>query len=131
MARHQRPGVESMAALPGLLAQHDVVVVALPLTQETEGLIDAAFLAAMRDGAVLVNVARGKIVHTTALVAELQAQRLRAFLDVTEPEPLLVDHPLWTAPGVLDYPSCRRWHARLGQSGLSPGPGTGGPIRSR
>ena len=104
VARHQRPGVESMAALPGLLAQHDVVVVALPLTPETEGLIDAVFLAAMRDGAVLVNVARGKIVHTTALVAELQAQRLRAFLDVTEPEPLPVDHPLWTAPGVLITP---------------------------
>ena len=104
VARHQRPGVEPIAALPELLAQHDVVVVALPLTAETEGLVDAAFLAAMRDGAVLVNIARGKIVHTTALVAELQAQRLQAFLDVTEPEPLPVDHPLWTAPGVLITP---------------------------
>ena len=104
VARHQRPGVEPIAALPELLAQHDVVVVALPLTAETEGLVDAAFLAAMRDGAVLVNIARGKIVRTTALVAELQAQRLRAFLDVTEPEPLPVDHPLWTAPGVLITP---------------------------
>ena len=104
VARHQRPGVEPIAALPELLAQHDVVVVALPLTAETEGLVDAAFLAAMRDGAVLVNIARGKIVRTTALVAELQAQRLRAFLDVTEPEPLPVDHPLWTVPGVLITP---------------------------
>lgn len=104
VARHQRPGVEPIAALPELLAQHDVVVVALPLTAETEGLVDAAFLAAMRDGAVLVNIARGKIVRTPALVAELQAQRLRAFLDVTEPEPLPVDHPLWTAPGVLITP---------------------------
>ena len=104
VARHQRPGVEPIAALPELLAQHDVVVVALPLTADTEGLVDAAFLAAMRDGAVLVNIARGRIVHTTALVAELQAQRLRAFLDVTEPEPLPVDHPLWTAPGVLITP---------------------------
>jgi phosphoglycerate dehydrogenase-like enzyme len=104
VARHQRPGVEPIAALPELLAQHDVVVVALPLTAETEGLVDAAFLAAMRDGAVLINIARGKIVRTTALVAELQAQRLRAFLDVTEPEPLPVDHPLWTAPGVLITP---------------------------
>jgi phosphoglycerate dehydrogenase-like enzyme len=104
VARHQRPGVEPIAALPELLAQHDVVVVALPLTAETEGLVDAAFLAAMRDGAVLVNIARGKIVHTTALVAELQAQRLQAFLDVTEPEPLPADHPLWTAPGVLITP---------------------------
>ena len=104
VARHQRPGVEPIAALPELLAQHDVVVVALPLTAETEGLVDAPFLAAMRDGAVLVNIARGKIVHTTALVAELQAQRLQAFLDVTEPEPLPADHPLWTAPGVLITP---------------------------
>jgi phosphoglycerate dehydrogenase-like enzyme len=104
VARHQRPGVEPIAALPELLAQHDVVVVALPLTAETEGLVDAAFLAAMRDGAVLINIARGKIVRTPALVAELQAQRLRAFLDVTEPEPLPVDHPLWTAPGVLITP---------------------------
>ena len=104
VARHQRPGVEPIAALPELLAQHDVVVVALPLTAETEGLVDAAFLAAIRDGAVLVNIARGKIVRTTALVAELQAQRLQAFLDVTEPEPLPVDHPLWTAPGVLITP---------------------------
>ena len=104
VARHRRPGVEPIAALPELLAQHDVVVVALPLTADTEGLVDAAFLAAMRDGAVLVNIARGKIVRTTALVAELQAQRLRAFLDVTEPEPLPVDHPLWTVPGVLITP---------------------------
>ena len=104
VARHQRVGVEPMTALPGLLGQHHVVVVALPLTPDTEGLIDAAFLAAMRDGAVLVNVARGKIVHTSALVAELQAQRLRAFLDVTEPEPLPPDHPLWSAPGVLITP---------------------------
>ena len=104
VARHRRSGVEPIAALPELLAQHDVVVVALPLTADTEGLVDAAFLAAMRDGAVLVNIARGKIVRTTALVAELQAQRLRAFLDVTEPEPLPVDHPLWTAPGVLITP---------------------------
>jgi phosphoglycerate dehydrogenase-like enzyme len=104
VARHQRPGVEPIAALPELLAQHDVVVVALPLTAETEGLVDAAFLAEMRDGAVLVNIARGKIVRTTALVAELQAQRLRAFLDETETEPLPVDRPLWTAPGVLITP---------------------------
>ena len=104
VARHQRLAVEPIAALPGLLPQHDAVVVALPLTPETDGLVDAAFLAAMRNGAVLVNVARGKIVHTTALVAELQAQRLRAFLDVTEPEPLPVDHPLWAAPGVFITP---------------------------
>jgi phosphoglycerate dehydrogenase-like enzyme len=104
VARHRRSGVEPIAALSELLAQHDVVVVALPLTADTGGLVDAAFLAAMRDGAVLVNIARGRIVHTTALVAELQAQRLRAFLDVTEPEPLPVDHPLWTAPGVLITP---------------------------
>ncbi len=104
LARRQRPGVEPMSALPQLLARHDVVVVALPLTAQTRGLVDATFLAGMPDGAVLVNVARGRIVDTTALVAELQAERLRAFLDVTEPEPLPADHPLWTAPGVLITP---------------------------
>jgi phosphoglycerate dehydrogenase-like enzyme len=67
-------------------------------------MVDAAFLAAMPDGALLVNAARGVIVDTDALLAELTAGRLRAALDVTEPEPLPVGHPLWTAPGLLLTP---------------------------
>jgi phosphoglycerate dehydrogenase-like enzyme len=104
VARHARDGVAPMSALPELLPEQDVVVVALPLTKDTEGLVGAQFLSYLRDGAVVVNVARGRIVDTEALLAELQAERLRAFLDVTEPEPLPADHPLWRAPGVLITP---------------------------
>jgi phosphoglycerate dehydrogenase-like enzyme len=104
VARHERVGVAPVSALPELLPEQDVVVVALPLTTDTEGLVDAQFLSHLRDGAVVVNVARGRIVDTEALLAELQAERLRAFLDVTEPEPLPSDHALWRAPGVLITP---------------------------
>jgi phosphoglycerate dehydrogenase-like enzyme len=67
-------------------------------------MVDARFLARMRDGGLLVNVARGAVVETAALVPEVLAGRLRAALDVTEPEPLPPGHPLWTAPGVLLTP---------------------------
>ena len=90
--------------LPELLPDHDAVVLVVPLTPETEGMVDAAFLARMRDGAVLVNAARGRVVDTDALVAELQSGRLRACLDVTDPEPLPAEHPLWACPGLLLTP---------------------------
>jgi phosphoglycerate dehydrogenase-like enzyme len=90
--------------LPDLLAQADIVVLIVPLTDQTAGLVDAAFLARMRDGALLVNVARGPIVDTDALVAETSSGRLRAALDVTDPEPLPADHPLWSIPGVIITP---------------------------
>ncbi|WP_432570667.1 2-hydroxyacid dehydrogenase [Kineococcus sp. SYSU DK005] len=90
--------------LAHLLPGHDVVVLACPLTDATRGLVDAAFLAAMPDGALLVNVARGPVVDTAALLAELRAGRLRAALDVTDPEPLPAGHELWSAPGVLVTP---------------------------
>jgi phosphoglycerate dehydrogenase-like enzyme len=90
--------------LPRLLPAVDVVVVIVPLTEQTIGLVDAAFLAAMKDGALLVNVARGPVVVTADLLAELVSGRLRAALDVTDPEPLPADHPLWHAPGVLITP---------------------------
>ncbi|MDA0636547.1 2-hydroxyacid dehydrogenase [Nonomuraea sp. MCN248] len=96
--------VHGMDELAGLLPSADVVVLLVPSTPATTGLVDAAFLARMKDGAVLVNAARGTVVDTGALVAELQAGRLRAALDVTAPEPLPEDHPLWTAPGVLITP---------------------------
>lgn len=104
VARHARPGVHTMDELSDLLPRADVVVVLLPLTDETRGLVDAGFLARMKDGALLVNVARGKIVQTDALLAELESERLRAALDVTEPEPLPSHHPLWRAPGCLISP---------------------------
>jgi phosphoglycerate dehydrogenase-like enzyme len=90
--------------LPDLLHRHDIVALACPLTDQTRGLVGPDFLAAMPDGALLVNVARGPVVATDALLAELQAGRLLAGLDVTDPEPLPADHPLWTAPGVLISP---------------------------
>jgi hypothetical protein len=90
--------------LPELLPQADVVVVVVPVTPETTGMVDAAFLAAMKDGALLVNAARGEVVDTAALLAELEAGRLRAALDVTDPEPLPPGHPLWSAPGLLLTP---------------------------
>jgi phosphoglycerate dehydrogenase-like enzyme len=67
-------------------------------------MVDAAFLGAMKDGALLVNVARGPVVDTAALVAETSSGRLRAALDVTDPEPLPPDHPLWALPNVLVSP---------------------------
>jgi phosphoglycerate dehydrogenase-like enzyme len=104
VARQARDGVHAMTELPELLGAHQVVVLAVPLTSQTRGLVDAAFLAAMPDRALLVNVARGPVLQTDALVAELAAGRLRAFLDVTDPEPLPPDHPLWRLPSVLLTP---------------------------
>ncbi|MGK5112097.1 MULTISPECIES: 2-hydroxyacid dehydrogenase [unclassified Geodermatophilus] len=104
VARTAREGVHGTDELPRLLPQADVVVVIVPVTPGTAGLVDAAFLAAMPDGALLVNAARGVVVDTGALLAELRAGRLRAALDVTDPEPLPEGHPLWEAPGLLLTP---------------------------
>jgi phosphoglycerate dehydrogenase-like enzyme len=104
VARRARDGVADMSALADLLPRADVVVLTVPMTEETVGLVDATFLAAMRDGALLVNVARGPVVVTAALLAELQAGRLYAAVDVTDPEPLPVGHPMWSAPGLLLSP---------------------------
>jgi phosphoglycerate dehydrogenase-like enzyme len=95
VARHARDGIHSVAELPSLVGQADAVVVLAPLTPETAGLVDAALLGRMRDGALLVNAGRGGVVDTAALVAELESGRLRAVLDVVEPEPLPDGHPLW------------------------------------
>lgn len=104
VARVARDGVHGLAELPDLLPDVDVVIVVTPLTAETRGLVDAAFLARMQEGALLVNVARGAVVDTDALTAACAAGRIRAGLDVTDPEPLPADHPLWTTPGVLLTP---------------------------
>jgi len=104
VARTAREGVRAMTDLPDLLPHADVVVLVVPVTPETTGMVDAAFLASMRDGALLVNAARGVVVDTDALLAELSSGRLRAALDVTDPEPLPAGHPLWSAPGLLLTP---------------------------
>ncbi|MDF4253246.1 2-hydroxyacid dehydrogenase [Streptomyces sp. WMMB303] len=108
--------VRPLSEIGELLPQADVVILATPLTEQTRGLVDADFLARMKDGALLVNVARGAVVDTAALLAETGTPasapgaedgvpgRLRAALDVTDPEPLPQDHPLWRAPGVLITP---------------------------
>ena len=104
VARSARDGVHAISELAELLPTADVVVLVLPLTDQTRGLVDASFLSSMKDGALLVNVARGPVVDTAALVAELTSGRLRAAVDVVDPEPLPADHPLWDCPGLLVSP---------------------------
>ncbi|WP_245865714.1 NAD(P)-dependent oxidoreductase [Prauserella marina] len=108
VASRAREGVHGPADIPRLLPDHDVVVITAPLTDDTRGLVDKTFLAAMPDGALLVNAGRGKIVDTEALVLELQAERLRAALDVVDPEPLPESHPLWACPGLIISPHMAR-----------------------
>ena len=104
VARTARDDVRALADVSKLLGDHQIVVVALPLTDETRALVDAPFLAALPDGALVVNIARGPIVDTDALLAELTSGRLSAFLDVTDPEPLPEGHPLWSVPNVIITP---------------------------
>ncbi|HYF71956.1 MAG TPA: 2-hydroxyacid dehydrogenase, partial [Nocardioides sp.] len=104
VARRARDGVHAIDELSTLLPDADVVVLVVPLTEETRGLVDAGFLAAMKDGALLVNVARGAVVDTPALVEALDSGRIHAALDVTDPEPLPEDHALWDAPHLLVVP---------------------------
>ncbi|MER3537490.1 MAG: dehydrogenase [Thermus sp.] len=104
VARRERPGVYPPKDLPHLLPQADIVVLLLPLTPETQRMVDKAFLARMKPGALLVNAGRGGLVDTGALLEALKAGRIRAALDVTDPEPLPEDHPLWSLPGVLITP---------------------------
>lgn len=104
-AREDAAGtIHGIDALYDQLPLHEIVVVSVPLSEETSKLVDAKFLAAMPDGALLVNVARGPVADTDALMAETSSGRLRAALDVTDPEPLPADHPLWITPGVLITP---------------------------
>lgn len=116
IAKHRRPRVDTVDALPRLLPAADVVVLLLPLTPETERIADGGFLDRMKSGALLVNAARGRLVDTEALLERLRSGRVRAALDVTDPEPLPDGHPLWSAPGVLITPHIAgapiRWRAR-------------------
>jgi phosphoglycerate dehydrogenase-like enzyme len=104
VARSARDGVRAASDLPALLPLADVVILLAPVTPDTIGMVDAAFLAAMKDGALLINAARGVLVVTDALVAEVSSGRLSAAMDVTDPEPLPPGHPLWSLPNVLITP---------------------------
>ncbi len=104
VARTAREGVHGVADLPALLPRADVVILVVPGTAETRGLVDAEFLSQMKPGGLLVNVARGSVVVTDDLLDAVRDGRVRAALDVTDPEPLPAGHPLWSAPGVLISP---------------------------
>ncbi len=104
VARSARAGVSPVTDLPALLPEADVVILLAPVTSETIGMADAAFLARMKDGALLVNAARGALLVTDDLVAEASTGRLSAALDVTDPEPLPPGHPLFSLPNVLITP---------------------------
>lgn len=119
IARRVRAGVHTLEDLPNLLPSADAVVVLLPLTPETHRLVDAQFLGRMKRGALLINAGRGALVDTQALLTALEARRLRAALDVTDPEPLPPDHPLWRAPGVWITPHLAGSSPRLRARGFA------------
>ena len=96
--------VHAIDELPELLGSAEIVIVSLPGGDETRHIVDDAFLAALPDGALVVNVGRGPLIDTDALVDHVGRGRIRAALDVTDPEPLPADHPLWSLPGVLISP---------------------------
>lgn len=106
VARRPRPAdqVHAVSELDALLPTADVVVLVTPLSEETRGLLDARRLALLPDGGLVVNVGRGPVLDTPAMLAEAASGRLRAALDVTDPEPLPADHPLWKCPGVFITP---------------------------
>jgi phosphoglycerate dehydrogenase-like enzyme len=104
VARRARDGVFPVSQLDELLPQANIVVVITPLTAETRHLMNADRIARMKRGALLVNSARGEVVETDALVKALNDRRIRAALDVTDPEPLPAGHPLWKAPDLLITP---------------------------
>ncbi|NLP84969.1 2-hydroxyacid dehydrogenase [Microbacterium sp. CFH 90308] len=96
--------VHGVDELPALLPQAEIVIVSLPGGESTRGIVDDAFLSALPDGALIVNVGRGTLIDTDALVDHARRGRIRAALDVTDPEPLPEGHPLWGLPGVLISP---------------------------
>lgn len=104
VARRARPGIFGIEDLSRLLPEADVVVLLVPLTEETHHMMNAETLGRMKQDAILVNAARGPVVDTDALVAELQSGHIQAVLDVTDPEPLPPDHPLWSAPSCFITP---------------------------
>jgi len=119
VARSPRAGVLRFSDLPSVLPRADVVICLLPLTPQTRGIIDTGVIGAMRPGALFVNASRGAVVDGDALTAAVVAGRIRAALDVTDPEPLPAGHPLWSAPGAIITPhvasDVRREDARAWQ----------------
>ncbi|UOE43656.1 2-hydroxyacid dehydrogenase [Agromyces larvae] len=99
-----RGRIHGIDELPTLLPEAEIVIVGVPLTDATTGLVDAEFLAALPDGALVVNIARGRVADTEAILAEATSGRLRFALDVTDPEPLPEHHPLFALPNVLISP---------------------------
>ncbi|HEX8121715.1 MAG TPA: NAD(P)-dependent oxidoreductase [Solirubrobacteraceae bacterium] len=118
VASRARDGVHGVDELAELLPRADVLIVLVPLTGATRGLIDARALALLPDGALVVNAGRGAVLDTDALVAELKAKRLRAALDVVEPEPLPDDHPLWRAKNALLSPHVAGDSARADEAAV-------------
>jgi phosphoglycerate dehydrogenase-like enzyme len=104
VARRARPGVHPVEELHSLLPDAEIVVLITPLTPETHHLIGVPELALLPRGALVVNAARGGVIDTDALVSALEQRRVRAALDVTDPEPLPQGHPLWRAPNLLLTP---------------------------
>jgi phosphoglycerate dehydrogenase-like enzyme len=108
VARHartdERGDVFDLSALAELLSQSDVVVICVPLNDSTRQMVNDSFLSRMPKGALLVNVSRGAVADTDALVSHARTGRVRLALDVTDPEPLPAGHPLWTMPNVLITP---------------------------
>jgi phosphoglycerate dehydrogenase-like enzyme len=100
----QNPEVHAIAELHRLLPMADVVVAIVPLTGETRGMLGVHEISLMRPGSLLINAARGPVVATDALLQALLNHKIHAVLDVTDPEPLPPDHPLWTAPNCLITP---------------------------
>jgi phosphoglycerate dehydrogenase-like enzyme len=96
--------VHGIDELPALLPDAEIVVIGTPLTDATRHLVDDAFLSALPDGALVVNIARGAVADTDAVLKHARAGRLRFALDVTDPEPLPQGHPLFTLPNVLISP---------------------------
>ena len=96
--------VHGVDELPALLPHAEIVILTLPGGDQTRHIVDDGFLAALPDGALVVNVGRGPLIDTDALVDHVRRGRIRAALDVTDPEPLPAGHPLWGLPGVLIAP---------------------------
>ena len=104
VATRARDHVKAISELPELIPLADIVILTVPLNDQTRDLVDAKFIAKMKQNSLLVNVARGPVVNTDALLDALTSGKIRAALDVTSPEPLPTDHPLWSAPNCLITP---------------------------